>query len=89
MSEAPVTVVMRTCMGVPFGCGLDLLVIWGPDRRVSSIPRVLTTRLRDSPDGVLRLSISTTSMPYRARVMAATRPAGPAPTTSTLQTGSR
>ena len=29
MSEAPVTVVMRTCMEVPFGCGRGLLVVWG------------------------------------------------------------
>lgn len=63
----------------------DLIAASSPNRRISSIPQVLMTRLRDSPGGVLRLPISTTSMPYRARVMAATSPPGPAPATRTSQ----
>ena len=55
-----------------------------PKRRISSMPRVLMTRARDRLDPPSRCSTTRTSTPYRANVIPATSPHGPAPTTGTV-----
>jgi hypothetical protein len=45
--------------------------------------RVLITSARDSVEIPARFSATNTPMPYRASVIPAASPAGPAPTTST------
>ena len=54
-----------------------------PQERSSSIVAVLTPVARGSGDGAARRSTTSVSIPARASVMAAVRPAGPAPTTRT------
>ena len=54
-----------------------------PQARSSSIERVLITVARGSGDGSARRSTSRHSTPWRASIVAAASPAGPAPTIST------
>jgi hypothetical protein len=54
-----------------------------PHERISSMVRVLTPVARGNGDSPARRSTTSTRTPSRARVIAVTRPAGPAPAIST------